>query len=234
MKPPPLSRRNWLAHSGQALLAASLGAGAMLSPGCALRARPALPRRTFSLLPPRPASPPPADSPSPSTSTSGGVLLVRLLRVAATYDSRAFIIRQSEVEFTTDAYHAFLVSPGALITDALAQWLRDLGAFAEVSTGGSQLPPSHILEGEIEELCGDYRDPAQPKASLALRLRLLHPLLGANPPVRWQRREHRAIRLTDREPGTLVTGWNQALTEIAHAFESDFLVKPAVADHPQA
>lgn len=209
------NRRQWLSQAGAALLGASLGSG------CALRSRPALPARTFLLTAPSASS-------ATRTANPGGTLLVRLLRVAAPYDSRAFVLRRGDSEFATDAYDAFLLSPGPMLTEALTHWMRTLGVFANVSTGGSLLSPTHLLEGEVEELYVDLRDPAHPQAVLTLRLQILSTATGQTMAPRWQTREQRSVPITGQNPDAWVAGWNRALAEILPAVEPS--LRQAVAE----
>ena len=194
--------------------ALGVGAGAALLTGCRL-GKESAPHRAFVL------QAPPAPAAGPETGGApAGVLLVRPFRVAPAFDSRSFVVRRGESEFATDAYNGFLGSPGTLLTEALAGWVRGLGVFATVLTGGSQLPPSHALEGEVTALYGDYRDPARPAAVLALQLRLLHPLVASSAAVRWEREERRTIPLEKAGAEELVSGWNRALAEICGSFDA--------------
>jgi hypothetical protein len=204
----PVSRRAFVVAAGAVM------AGA----GCRLQ-RAALAPRTFLLQAPR-------EEP-PGAAKGEGVLVVRPFRVAAAFDSRAFVIRRGEAEYEVDAYDAFLLSPGPMLAEAMAGWIRSLGAFVSVTTGGSQVDPTHALEGQVMELYGDYRDPTRPTARLGLELRLLHPLVGSASRVQWQRSVHKAVPIVERRPEALVAGWNQGLAEICFELGSDLFTRPA-------
>lgn len=200
-----VDRRTFLTRTGYA----GTGLGAWLAAsGCGLR-KAALPSRTFLLKGPGGA---------PAGERSGdpaprGVLLVRPFKVATAFDSRAFVVRRSDAEYVTDAYHAFLVPPGSMLTDLTAAWARSLGVFATVTTGGSQLTATHALEGEITECYADYRDPGAPKAVIAGQFRLLHPLMGGVSPVLWQWVGRGDVVIPKAGPDALVAGWEQGLAE---------------------
>ncbi len=212
---PAISRRDWVLRG----LAAGLTGAATGSLGCRLQ-KPALPQRTFLLR--APSADPARAVPEPP----GGVLLVRPVRVAAAFDSRAFVVRRGEAEYTTDPYHAFLLSPGPMFTDALADWLRGLGVFRDVTTGGSQLAPTHALEAEVMELYADYRSMEGARAVLVVQFRYLHPLIGAQAPVLWQRQERQSIPLPRAGVEELVTGWSEALAAVCRTLEPS-LFSPA-------
>lgn len=218
MNPLDPARRAFLGAMAGAALAAT-GAG------CRLRSA-ALPRRTFLLQ-----EPPVGDRP---VGGGAGVLLVRPLRVASAFDSRAFVIRRGDSEYTADAYHAFLLSPGAMIAEALANWVRARGVFATVITGGSQVAPTHALEGELLELYGDYRNPARPLAVLGGQFRMLHPLNSPAARPLWQREVRREIQIPKAGPDELVQGWNQALAEVLRGLEPDLSPRLPDRNLPQA
>ncbi len=169
MTPHP-DRRVFLSRASLA----AAGLGASVASGCGLR-KASLPTHTFVLKGPVSAAPPGVAEAPPSAA----VLLVRPFKVATVFDSRSFVVRRSESGYVTDAYHAFLVSPGAMLTDLVADWARGLNLFATVTTGGSQVAPTHALEADVTELYADYRDSGSPKAVIAGRFRLLHPPVGA-------------------------------------------------------
>lgn len=218
MNPPVPTRRAFLGAIAGTVLATT-GAG------CRLRSA-ALPRRTFLLQ-----VPPVGDR---RVAGGSGVLQVRPLRVASAFDSRAFIIRRGDSEYTADAYHAFLLSPGPMIAEVLAEWVRGLGLFATVISGGSQVTPTHALEGEWLELYGDYRNPARPLAVLGGQFRMLHPLtVPATRPL-WQREVRREIQIPRPGPDELVQGWNQALAEVFRGLEPELSPRLPDRNLPQA
>ncbi|MBL9138364.1 MAG: membrane integrity-associated transporter subunit PqiC [Verrucomicrobiales bacterium] len=152
-----------------------------------------------------------------------GVLMVRPFQVAASMDSRSFLIRRGESEFAVDPYNGFLLSPGPMLTEVIADWVRSLGAYQIVSTGGSQVVPTHALEGELSEMWGDYRVVSSPKAVLTVTVRLLHPLTGVAPQVQWEQTERREVPIPKAGPDALVAGWNQALEQICQSMEGRWL-----------
>jgi len=220
LAPGAVGRRQFL---GVAAMAGALGLV-----GCSLK-RAALPQRTFLLsAPASPAGSIPADR------EPAGVLLVRPVRVAPAFDARAFVIRRGEAEYVSDAYHGFLLSPGPMLTEALAGWVRGLGVFREVTTGGSQVAPSHALECDVEALYGDYHEPAALKAILSVGFRFLHPLMGAASPVLWRRTDAQAVALPRAGADELVAGWNEALGRVCRGLDAGLFQRPAERPGAQA
>lgn len=205
MRRTRFSRRTFLTGTGA--LAAAVAAG-----GCRLQ-REAVRPRTFVL-------PWAGGEGSESAAQGGGVgiLAVRPLRVTPECDARAFLVRRGEAEFEADPYHAFLLSPGPMLTEILARWVRTTGVFGQVTTGGSTLTPTHALEGEVTELWGDYREAGRPRAVVGLRVRLVDVAPGGGPArVLWERAERREAVLPRAGAEELVAGWEQAWGAILDA-----------------
>lgn len=195
-------KRRWFL--GQALL----GAGVWVVGGCRL-GQTVSERRSFLM-----EAPPAGTGSGEAEGLATGVLLVRPFRVAAAYDSQSLVIRVGPSEFVRDPQHSFLVAPGVMITDVVVEWLRGQGRYQVVSTGGSQVSPTEVLEGEITELHGDYRDREEPKAVLEIRLRRMTAVGRGG----WQLVGERRFRVEERmaraEATELVAGWNRALGKV--------------------
>lgn len=219
-----MDRRAFLARTALGVVGAG-GVGA----GCGLR-QAAMPARTFLLKGPVPeAALAGADDAPPA-----GVLLVRPFTVAAGFDSRSFVIRRGESEYVTDAYHGFLVSPGAMLTGLVAEWVRGLKAFATVTTGGSQVSPTHALEADVAEWYGDYRESGAPQAVLSVRFRLLHPLMGSASPLQWTFGDRQAVPIAKTAPDELVAGWEQGIGQLCRGLEPMLRRRSALPGSPQA
>ena len=119
-----------------------------------------------------------------------------------------------------DYYHQFWAEPERMVTDATIRWLAGSGLFALVSDAGWERPGGLVLDGELSELYGDYRDPRAPRAVLKLRCTLLDESGGASRVL--LSREYfssRPVAPASRE--ALVAGWNEALREVLAALEQD-------------
>ncbi len=200
----PMKRRGFLGWT----LVAAAGMGPWLAGGCGLRQAP-LSVRTYLMR--TPAVGAGAGGGDGVGGGGAGVLLVRPFKVASAFDSRSFVVRASEGEYRVDAYHAWLTSPGAMLTEVMADWVRGLGVFGAVTTGGSQLVATHALEGEITEWYGDYRDGASPKAVVAGQLRMLHPLKGGATGVLWRRTVRSEVVMERGGAEALVAGWEEGV-----------------------
>ena len=147
-------------------------------------------------------------------------LEVRPFTASSHLHGKRFVYRLGPDRLDFDYYHEFWAEPERLVTDATIRWLARDGLFAFVAEAGRGGPGRLVLDGELSELYGDYRDPRAPRAVLQLRCALLDESGGASRVLLY--REYSAapaVAPASRE--ALVAGWNDALREILAALEQD-------------
>jgi cholesterol transport system auxiliary component len=191
----------------------SLAIAALVMLGGCVSLEKAYPDRRYFVLEGAPGEASPANK-------AGGVLLVSSLRVSPRYESRSLIYRRSDSAFEADYYNQFLVSPGPMLTEEVRRGLSQAQITQYVVGTSSQLDPTHVLEGTVDALYGDFRDLGAPKAVLEMEF-----FLSKESPTKAdivaRKRYVKAIALNGRSPEALVRGWNQALNEILAALAAD-------------
>jgi cholesterol transport system auxiliary component len=150
------------------------------------------------------------------------VLKVRPLHVARMFDDKKFVYRRSGEKWATDYYNEFFILPGQMLTDIVERWLASSGAAGQVVPGSSQVAPTYVLEGSVQALYGDYSNPAQPIAVLAVEFLLLDERAAADIPriVLHKTYRHEAP-LKGKGPQVLVANWGEALKAVLTALEAD-------------
>lgn len=148
------------------------------------------------------------------------VLKVRKFRVAPRFDGRGLVYRLSEQRYESDYYHEWFIAPNAMVTQQVQNWLAASGLFAHVVASGSTADETHVLEGTVAILYGDFREPAHPKALLEIQIVLLD--AGAlDGGILSQRDYRREVALPAPTPEALVQGWNDALRDALTDAEAD-------------
>jgi ABC-type uncharacterized transport system auxiliary subunit len=147
-------------------------------------------------------------------------LQVRPFTASSHLHGKRFVYRLGPDVLDFDYYHEFWARPERLVTDAAIRWLSRAGLFALVSDAGWGRSGSLVLDGELSELSGDYRDPAAPRAVLRLRFALLDEAQGASR-VLLSREYHSSREVAPASREALVAGWNEALHEVLAALEQD-------------
>lgn len=154
-----------------------------------------------------------------SPSESEAVLRVRTFRVSPRYEGKRLVYR-SDGSYESDFYNEFLTSPDTMITEEVRQWLAGSGLFQQVVDFSGQIEPTHILEGTVTDLYGDFSEGSQPRAALQMEFFLIQEVSGRSRVV-FQNRYRQEVRIKRDSPEELVQGWNQALTYILADFERD-------------
>jgi cholesterol transport system auxiliary component len=159
-------------------------------------------------------------NPSPANPAANETLEVSNIRVSPRYADRSFVYRTSEAGYESDFYNQFLVSPASLITEEVRKGLTGSQVFKHVIGSSNQSQPSYVLEGTVNALYGDFRNPNSPRAFLEMEFFLTSEVPG-QPGILIQKRYAKSIPLTGRTPEALIKGWNEALEEILNSLVTD-------------
>ncbi len=111
---------------------------------------------------------------SPQQKISKDVILdVINFSIDTTFSTKSLVYRKSQSEYETDFYNQFLIKPDDMITEKTRSWLSESGLFKWVLEPGSYTNATHVLEGNITALYGDFREKASPKATMKIRFFLV-------------------------------------------------------------
>lgn len=156
--------------------------------------------------------------PAPGAKTAGPLAVDRV-RVSSLFDHTGFVYRTGEEIYSSDFHFEWFGPPGAVLREAMVDWLDDASPFAPVERG-SLSGATWLLETDVDRLYADRRDPAAPAVVLTGRFQLLD-LRGKVP------RRVLAQRFDEREPAgagapqELVDAWGRALVRALAALEPE-------------
>jgi ABC-type uncharacterized transport system auxiliary subunit len=161
--------------------------------------------------------------PGPALETLGispEVLLLRRLDVASPFDDRRFIYKTAPGTYESDYYVRFVAPPAELLTERLEAWLSESGLFGAVVEPGSSVDFRYVLEGELQELFGDYSNPQQPEAVIQAEFVLVDDLEGAGKVI--FKRQYRHTEPVNSSGGKAVAAsWRIALRSILLELSTD-------------
>lgn len=203
-------------HSGARAARILLAALALcLTAACAAPlSRPAPERKLYNITAQR------LESAAPATDKS--VLKVRPMQVSPAYQGKELVYRLGETEFESDYYNSFFVQPAQNLTQLAEQWLARAGIFANVVDSTSQVTDTHLLEGMVNALYGDYRDRAAPKAVLEVQFFLLKNR-NETYSVAFSKSYRKAVPFASggKDAAPLAAAYNQAMAEVLGELEKD-------------
>jgi len=176
--------------------------------------RPALKQQTFAFGLP--------DFAATNSAAGGQVLALRKLRIAAPFDNRPLVYRTGDFSYVNDPYAAFLELPEEELIAPVRAGLCRQGDFSTVIGTGSALKPDTLLEINVSELYGDFRQPENPKAVLTMQFLFFDATNGLPIKLLFQKEYSRSIPIEKPNAPVLLKGWNQALTEILTDVTSDY------------
>jgi hypothetical protein len=187
-------------------------ASACVLSGCL--SRPYLKKETFTF-----------DTPVAATTnvTNGNhVLGISSLKIAAPFEGRSFVYRTGKFSFERDPYAEFLEPPAEALMSPLREWLRGNGDFSAVVEAGSALKPDTLVEIDVSQLFGDFRQPEHPAAILTVRFVFFDATNGVPGKAIFQQDYSRSIPLSTPAAAALMDGWERALNEILAQMSADF------------
>ena len=158
---------------------------------------------------------------------------LRSFEVAPTYAGSELVYRVGEHSIERDPYASLAAPPARLLTAAVRAYLRDSDYIRDVVAPGEGLPVDADLEPGLLELSGDFTNPAEPAAVMALRIRVLtRPAGGAEREILLKAYTRR-IPLSQRTAAAVVAAWNRALGEIMAGIPVGPETGPAAASFHQ-
>lgn len=156
----------------------------------------------------------------PGVPVSGAVLDMRGLVVSPRFEGKELVYRTGDTRYESDFYNAWFVSPSAMLTHQVQNWLSNAGLFESVVATSSYLDATHILEGTVTALYGDYRQQGEQKAVVGMHIVLIEDHSTRTAMV-FQRDYQQMVELTETSPDELTRGWNQGLQQILMTLEKD-------------
>ena len=149
------------------------------------------------------------------------ILEVRRFTIASAFNSKSLIYRIGEFEYESDFYNEFLVSPAVMITEKARNWLSTSGLSRRVLDPTSYVDPTHVIEGNVIALYGDFRGEARPTAVMEVRIFLLETKTGKEPVIVFGKTYKSSVGLESEGPEDLVSAFDRCLVEILTNLEED-------------
>ncbi len=146
------------------------------------------------------------------------VLMVRPFSLAPGYQPKELTYRTGEFEYESDYYNQFVTDIGQQMAEQTRKWLSQSGCCAHVVPPGSSLNATHMLEGNITRLYGDFRDKAKAQASMSITFYLID-ITSRKPNVVFSDSLDAQIPITEATTESLVKAYQTGLQQILENLE---------------
>jgi hypothetical protein len=204
---------------------ASAAVGSLLIPallcllgGCSFLQLRTSERVEFSFSPQFPSVPPPPNAPG---------LSIRLFEAAPQFERENFVFRLGSTRWETDFYRVFADPPATLLTAATRRWMAHSGLFSRVAIPGLGTSQNWNLEGFVNDIHGDYREPDQPKAVLEMKFTLQAPGSSRSSTPLLTKTYREVTPLEINSPTGLVDAWSRNFEKIMRQLVAD--MRPVLA-----
>lgn len=148
----------------------------------------------------------------------GTAFKIRRLSLSQKFEGKEFVYRRDNVNFESDFYHTFFISPSANLREEIAKGLLDQKIFEFDANQNARWEPTHFIEVSVSDLYGDFRN--EPKAILNLEA-FVYTETGLNVTLLLKKNYQKSISINKKEASDLVVGWNRALSEILKEMQQD-------------
>jgi ABC-type uncharacterized transport system auxiliary subunit len=146
---------------------------------------------------------------------------VERFQVAPIYDTTRIIYRKRPYTRDTYFYHKWQANPGDLVTYFLTRDIRQSSAFKAIRTAGTELRPSHIVAGMVDEF---YEDDHQEywEAVLTVSISVLkNNETDISEQVLFQKKYSRREPCSQKNPQALAKAMSKAMAGISEMIIKD-------------
>jgi uncharacterized lipoprotein YmbA len=178
---------------------------ALLLAACAFHAPPK--PRYFVL---DPGKPPAMEALRPANAPANAA--VSFVDVSAPFASDGFVYQTGNHHWETDPYNQFLVSPATMMTSIVRNWTRDSGLYGDVAGPMAGSGQEFLIDCDLTELYGDFRNPSAPLAVLTLEAQVTR-ATDKGRVIVFRKTFRKTRPVAARTPEALVVAWNETLRE---------------------
>ena len=161
------------------------------------------------------------EAPGMNCRTLPWVIGVQRLQVAPVYNTSRIVYRKEPYTRDSYFYHKWQANPGDLVTYFFMRDIRQSSAFKAIHTAGTELRPSHIVEGVVDEF---YEDDHQEywEAVLTVSITLLkNNEVDINKQVLFQKQYSRRETCSQKNPQALAKAMSKAMAGISEMIIND-------------
>ena len=159
---------------------------------------------------------------NPQTLSKDVILTVRPFSLSPGYHPKELTYRTGDFQYESDYYNRFITDVGRQIAEQTSQWLADSGLFAHVVPPGSTMSATHLLEGNITRLYGDFRDKTNAQAVMSVTFYYLD-ITDRKPKILYSETLEVTTAVSENKVETLIEAHNAGLSQILTQLEKKLI-----------
>ncbi len=149
-------------------------------------------------------------------------IVVNRFTINPVFSGKPFVYQISDFEYESDYYNEFFTPPAIMITERVNNWLSESGLFKRVlESAGYAVTPDYVLEGNINSLFCDFRDPSLPIAVMEIRFFLSENKSQNEPVLVFSKNYKYSFTFEKGVYVNLIKAFDSCLTEILIKLEKD-------------
>ena len=148
------------------------------------------------------------------------ILEIQPFGMSPTFAPKQLAYRKGEFRYESDFYNQFVTDARLQITEQTRRWISDSKIFSSVALGGSALEATHLLEGDIVSLYGDFRNKSDANAVMEIEFFLLD-IKSPSTSVVFSKLYKTTASVGQPTVENLIQAYNKCLKQILVDFEAD-------------
>ena len=148
------------------------------------------------------------------------ILEIQPFGMSPTFAPKELAYRTGEFRYESDFYNQFVTDARLQITEQARRWISDSKFFSNVALSGSALGATHLLEGDIVKLYGDFRNKSDANAVMEIEFFLLD-VKSPSTSVVFSKLYKATASVGQPTAENLIQAYNRCLEQILQEFEGD-------------
>lgn len=154
--------------------------------------------------------------------TIADTIFVNRFTINPVFGGKPFVYQISDFEYESDYYNEFFTLPAVIITERVSKWLSESGLFKRVSESTAYaVTPDYVMEGNINSLYCDFRDPSLPIAVMEIHFFLSENKSQNEPVIVFSKNYKFSFNFKNGVYVNLIKAFDSCLTEILTKMEKD-------------
>jgi uncharacterized lipoprotein YmbA len=148
------------------------------------------------------------------------ILTVRPFLLSPGFDKHELVYRTGVSKYETDYYNRFVTDVGSQVSEQTRKWLSQSGLFGQVLPLGTSADATHLLEGNISKLYGDFRSNTDGEAVMEMEfffvdVRMRKPIVVLSGTFDSRR------KILDSKAESIVAAYDSCLGQILSELEAE-------------